>query len=188
MTRTAHPTGSGAVHPGARDAARLDAMVSDKAAAEVAAAEALAPGGVAGDGPTPADVLLLKGSPSEADLAAGKAMAGVDGEASAKALAAMGWEGAAYRACTRPDGTWDAPRVARLRLLVEAIDPDLVLALDTDAARDLAEALGTPPLGFGRPMHVGGRSLLAVDGFEASLSDQRRKRRVWSQMKKAARP
>ena len=38
-------------------------------------------------------------------------------------------------------------------------------------------------LSFGVPAHVRGRVLLAVDGLEASLADEARKKRVWEQFR-----
>jgi hypothetical protein len=49
------------------------------------------------------------------------------------------------------------------------------------------EAFGCAPLHPGRPQRVLGRRVVAVDGFEAALTDGRTKRRAWEQLK-AARP
>jgi len=170
------------------NAGRMADLVAAKAAAELAAAEELVHGDVPGRGDVPADVLLLKGVPGADDTAAGGAMAGADGEAADKALVALHREGSVYRSLTRPDGSWDSSHARRLRLLIESVDPDLIIALDSCAATDCAGVLDIAALAPGAPVRAGGRYVLAVDGLEASLGDPARKRRVWNQLKKAARP
>ncbi len=157
----------------------LSDAVSRKTAAELATA--LPDMRVAAYGSAPAEVLLLKGEAGAADLPAGRVLAGEDAEAARKALSALGWDAPVFAVCTRqPDGPLSPDSI---RLMVEAVDPDLVVALDDGAAVDLAQALGLAGLGFGNPVRVAGRVILAVDGLEASLSDEQRKRRVWSQLK-----
>ncbi|MBN2405620.1 MAG: hypothetical protein JXE06_08570 [Coriobacteriia bacterium] len=136
---------------------------------------------VAAYGSAPAEVVLLKGEAGAADLSAGRVLAGEDAEAAHKALSALGWDASVFAICSRqPDGALSPDSI---KLMVEAVDPDLVVALDDVAAVDLAEAFGLNGLGFGKPERVAGRVILAVDGLEASLSDEKRKRRVWSQLK-----
>ena len=157
----------------------LAEKIARKAAAEIAAAW---PGSVvAPSGCAPADVLLVKGEASEGDLATGLALGGQDGEAARKALSALGWSAEPFAVCTRPgDMTLAA---ASLVSLIEAVDPDLIVAVDRIASIDVATALGIEQLEFGTVLRVAGRSVLAIDGLEASLSDEDRKRRVWSQLK-----
>jgi hypothetical protein len=64
----------------------------------------------------------------------------------------------------------------------------VVVALDVEAAEDLVRAFGVDELRPGAPRHVLGRRLVAVDAFEASLSSEQRKRRVWKQLGHAAPP
>ena len=85
--------------------------------------------------------------------------------------------------CTRVAGTTDDTRSQRIRMLVEAVDPSVVIALDMVAAVDLAAALEIDPLCAGVPRAWGGRTVLAVEGLEASLVDDDLKRRVWRQLK-----
>jgi hypothetical protein len=171
------------------DARALQALYDAKALAEERGADALLPGAVRSDGDLQARVLLLKGEPSAADVSAGRALAGPDRDAAVAALTALGIDTASVLAvCSRPgaggaaDGA--APRLARY---LEAADPALAVALDAAAAADLAAAAGLPALPFGEPVSVQGRTLLAVDGLEASLADEGRKRAVWAQFKALAR-
>ena len=172
----------------AGDAARIDGMYRAKARAEIADAESLVPGDaiVRGHGDELADVLLLKGEPGPADIEAGRALAGRDGEAAESALEALGVEGARYAACSRVGAVGEAERARRVRLLVEAIDPRLIVALDPVAAADLAAAFGVDVPAAGEVVRILGRRVLALDGLEASLGDERLKRRVWKQLKALA--
>ena len=161
-----------------------------KARAELARADALLPSSeaVAGCGDLFATVLLVKGEPGPEDERAGTAMAGPDGEAAAKALGALGLDSeSVFCACSRPVEGGDPDAVVdRLAWIVEAVDPDVAIALDADAADDLARAVGIAELRFGEPLRRHGRAVLAVDGLEASLGDEARKARVWEQLKPAA--
>ena len=160
-----------------------------RAKAELAAADALAPGSdvVAHSGALFAAVALVKGLPGPAEASGGAALSGADGEAAHKALAALGWaEDAIFAALSRPEpGLPAEQRADRLRMQLEAVDPALVIALDAEAAADLAEAFGVARPAFGAEQRVLGRRIVAVDGFEASLVDTARKKRVWTQLQAA---
>jgi len=170
----------------------LRAQHEARVKAELAAADKLLPGSdaVLSTGARFAAVVVVKGLPGPAEASGKPAMSGADGEAVRKALGALGWDtDSLFYVLSRPGLSTDAPRrAARLRLQIEAVDPELVLAVDSDAAADVAEAVGTERLGFGAVQRVGGRRILACDGLEASLSDAARKRRVWSQLKAATTP
>jgi len=163
------------------------ALFLARARAELAAADSSAPGSdaVAWSGALLASVAAIKGLAGPAEASGGVAFSGADGEALVKALTALGYHGdEIFFTVSRPEPGLDREALAdRLRLQVETVDPGLVLALDADASVDLAEAFGIEPLAFGVPVRVLGRRLLAVDGFEASLGDSARKRRVWEQLK-----
>ncbi len=135
-----------------------------------------------------AAVMLVKGLPGPAETAGDAAVTGRDGDAAGKALQALGFDPeSTFRTLARADrANPDELVYARLRLQVEAVDPDVVVALDSVAAADVAGALGIARLETGVPMDDAGRILLAVDGLEASLDDEKRKRRVWSQFRKLA--
>ncbi len=166
------------------EAARIDALYRAKARAEVAAAEALIAGAgvVRGQGDLLADVLLVKGDPGPGDTAKKRALAGDDGVAIGRALDALGVSSARFALCTRV-GRRDAERIERVRMMTEAIDPRTVVLLDAHAAEDFAAAFGCPKPVPGELTRVLGREIVAVDGFEASLADEGRKRRVWRQLK-----
>lgn len=171
-----------------REASRLDALYRAKARAEIDAAEALAHTSqpVRCQGDELADVLLVKGEPGAADLAEGIALAGEDGVAAGKALDAIGAPAQRFALCTRLPEVADDVRLERLALIVETVDPRIVIALDPLAARDIADACEIEPLVPGVLSSWRGRSILAVDGLEASLSDETLKRRVWTQLKTLA--
>jgi hypothetical protein len=177
--------------PGVAPEAHLRESYEAKASAELAAADALVPGAsaVAGHGSLFARVVLLKGDPGEEDLEAGRALAGPDGEAADKALVALGLDPAsAWRMCTRvADGVADPEaRARRVGLAVEAVDPDLVIALDAQAGQDLARAFGVAGLEPGQPVRARGRTLGAVSGLAVSLGDESAKALVWAEMRGVA--
>lgn len=162
---------------------------SAKVVAEVAAADALAPGSdaVPSRGNPLARVLVFKGLPGPAEASGGAAVSGGDGQAAVKALVALGYaEDDAFFALTRPvPSVAPERRIARVRAIVEAVDPLVTVALDAEAASDLSEVLGeqlTPKA----PRQVAGRRYVAVDGLEASLTNTARKRAVWQQFQAAA--
>jgi hypothetical protein len=167
----------------------IAASLLAKARAELDAADALLPdpGTVARRGGPDAAVLLIKGTPDAADAAAGHALAGADGQAAIKALASMGLGDAERLAMlSRPAGAVEQPE--RLARYIAASDPRWVVALDGEAAEDLAVALGVRRLAFGRPLDRDGRRFLAVDGLAACLDDAARKRLVWAQLRTLAGP
>jgi hypothetical protein len=182
--------------PGVAPEAHVRESYEAKASAELAAADALVPGSsaIAGDGSLFASVVLLKGEPGEEDRAAGRALAGPDGEAADKVLAALRLDPArAWRMCTRVAGAGGAgsaadaeARARRVELAVEAVDPDLAIALDPEAAEDLARAYRLPRLAPGKPVQARGRTLGAVSGLAASLGDERAKARVWAELQAVA--
>jgi hypothetical protein len=165
------------------------ALFEARAHAELAAADALAPGSdaVPPSGSLFAAVAVVKGLPGPAEATGGAALSGADGEAARKALVALGWEaGAIFATLSRSEpGLAPERRADRLRLQIEAVDPALVLALDAEAAGDIAEAFGIAQPAFGAEARVLGRRIVAVDGLEASLADPARKKRVWTQLQAA---
>lgn len=173
-----------------RSADRLRQAYVDKVRSELEEADRLMSTEVlpASSGDLFAAVMLVKGLPGPAELAGGASITGRDGEAAEKALEALGFDpGSTFRTVTRRDLSNPDEHVhLRLRLQVEAVDPDVIIALDPVAATDVAGALGIARLEIGVPVVDGGRVVLAVDGLEASLGDERRKRRVWLQLKKLA--
>lgn len=171
----------------AGEIAALRALYGAASSAEEDAADALLPGlPVKRRGEPAARVLLLKGEPGAADVAAGSALDGPDGDAARSALEALGvpLDGGVLAIVTRPAaGTSAAIASERVARYLEAADPQVALALDDTARDDLAAAAGLRSLPFGELRRVRGRMLLAVDGLEASLVDDERKKRVWAQLK-----
>ncbi len=169
---------------------RLTRIFEAKARAEIRLADAMAAGSatVAGAGDPTGEVLVVKGEPGPADMTSRRALAGADGDALRLALEALGFEGdAVWSMCSRPrPGVAPADRARRLEATVEAVDPRLVVALDAEAAQDLASAFGARALRPGVPAVERGRVFGAVGGLEASLGDDRAKARVWAQMKALA--
>ena len=158
-----------------------------KAAAEIDWAEHLLPDAdiVASSGSRFAHTMLVKGRKGPAEEGGGAALSGEDGMAARKALQALDMDPEdVFAVISRPTVDADPDLVAqRLRGLVEAVDPMTVIALDGQAAADCAAAFASQDLDFGVPVTVSGRRLLAVDGLEASLGDQTRKRKVWKQFR-----
>lgn len=178
--------------PSAPHEERIARLYGAKSAEELRIAASIAPQpAVAADrGPLDARVVLVKGLAGPAEASGLPALSGPDGQAAASALEALGFDpDSLYAVVSRADADApsDAPETlalrARLRATIEAVDPYAVVALDGWAAEDLAAAFGVPVLGFGVVTRVAGRSFLAVDGLEASLTDESRKRDVWRQLK-----
>lgn len=162
------------------------AAYAAKTRAELDEADALLrlPAGTAWSGSLSPAVALIKGEPGPAELGGGPALSGPDGEAAEKALDALGVTGARWCTLSRPAPEIEsAAAVERLRLQLIAVDPAAVVALDPVAALDVAAALGVPVPEAGVPTAALGMTLLLVDGLEASLGDEKRKREVWGQFK-----
>ncbi|MDP2181774.1 MAG: hypothetical protein Q8K99_04300 [Actinomycetota bacterium] len=170
----------------------IRALYEAKVAAELALADSRAPGSdvIAWSGDVLASVMLVKGLPGPAEATGGAALSGADGAAADKALEALGHGSArVFRMLSRPESGIDfAARAQRLRGALEAVDPGLAIALDAEAAEDLAAVLGLARSRFGTAEHVMGRTFVAVDGLEASLADGVRKKRVWKQFQAATAP
>ncbi|MHB1135416.1 MAG: uracil-DNA glycosylase family protein [Coriobacteriia bacterium] len=172
-------------HDISAESLRLDGVFREKARAEIAAAEQAGGGApaVRVHGDELAEVLLIKGEPGPDDIEGGYALAGADGEAADKALDALGLPATRFAFCTRASGVGPDERAARIRMLVEAVDPSVVIALDPLAAQDLTLAVGIDPPVAGTIVTWRGRTIAAIDGLEASLTDDSLKRRVWRQLK-----
>jgi len=171
---------------------KLRALHEARVRAELGVADALAPGSdrVAPRGALLAEVAVVKGLAGPAEASGGSAMSGADGEALTKALGALGYEPqSVFFTLSRPEPGIDREQASdRLRLQLESVDPRVIIALDAEAAADIAEAFGcTVPVVGGTPLRILGRRIIAVGGFEAALADPKAKQRVWSEIK-AAKP
>lgn len=173
-------------------AAALRSLHEARVSAELAAADARLPGSDAtpSTGARFATIAVVKGLPGPAEASGKPAMSGADGEAARKALGALGWDAdSVFFILSRPGVDSDPDsRAARLRLQIEAVDPETVLAVDAEAAADVMAALGCERFGFGEVVRAAGRRVIACDGLEASLGDPGRKKRVWTQLKLATPP
>ncbi len=169
------------------DDAGMRSAYEAKADAELAVADRLVPGAdrVSSAGSSEARVMLVKGLPGPAEESGGPALSGADGAAIAKALEALGFDpNDTFSTLSRAEPGSDEQRVvARLQMQIEAVDPVHIVALDETAASDVAAACSIRALKPGRPVRAGGRNVLAVAGFEASLSSPEDKKRVWAQLK-----
>jgi hypothetical protein len=164
------------------------ALYEAKALAELGDADALA--GVTGggwSGDPLGDVALVVGAPAGGEGAASGPLSRELEEAVGKALVALGLEAeSAFVIASRPVGARADGLVARLRLALEAVDAPLALALDAQAADDLAASFGLACLQAGMPVRASGRVLGYTGDFEDSLGDERAKGRVWAAMKEVA--
>jgi hypothetical protein len=168
---------------------KIRALHEARAKAELVAADALAPGSdtVAARGALLADVAVVKGLAGPAEASGGAAFDGADGAAIASSLEALGYDPTrAFFTLSRPvPDIAPERRASRLRAQVEAVDPQLVIAVDAEAAEDVALAFDVAKPRFGEVVTVLGRRFVACDGLEASLADPARKKRVWSQLRVA---
>ncbi len=167
----------------------LRALYDASARAQLEAADRLCPGSDAVEprGALVAGVALVKGLPGPAEAGGGAALSGEDGTAAFAAMEALGWSpDEIFCVLSRPEPGADAGCCARrIRAAIEAVDPRVVVALDEVAAHDVARGFGLDTLKPGAEVEAAGRRLVAVDGFEASLGEEARKRAVWAQMQSA---
>ncbi len=178
-----------AVTAGTDTSPSLRRLHEARATAELTAADRLAPGSdaVAWRGQLIAEVAVVKGLPGPAEASGGAAVSGADGDAVCKALEALGHDpSAAFFTLSRPEPGLDpAPRARRLRAQLEAVDARVVVALDSEAAEDVAACFSVAALVPGQASRVLGRRLIAAGGLEASLADESAKRAVWRNLKAA---
>ena len=149
-------------------------------------------------------VVLVKGELNDAERSGEPLLSGADGTALRAALGAIGWEPQDLCVLAAVAGPGDEAVAGGLtaaeplpvdlfRVALEALDPEAVILLD-DAAADLlretyADALAiiedfdTAMLKPGLIAPVLGRRVLALDGFEAALSQPAEKQRMWAYLK-----
>jgi hypothetical protein len=173
------------------EAERIRGLHEARVTAELAKAESYAPGcdSCSWRGSLMPTVSVVKGMSGPAEASGGSAVSGADGKAAVKALEALGHDGSqVFFTLSRPvPGVERSALCKRLRAQLEAVDAPLIVALDAEAAEDIAEAYGLASLAFGDEVRVAGRRLVAIDGLEASLADPLRKGRVWAQFSAARR-
>ena len=149
-------------------------------------------------------VVLVKGELNDAERSGDPLLSGADGTALRAALGAIGWEPQDLCVLAAVAGPGDEVVAGGLtegeplpvdlfREALEALDPEAIILLD-DAAADLlretyADALAiiedfdTAMLKPGLIAPVLGRRVLALDGFEAALSQPAEKQRMWAYLK-----
>lgn len=165
--------------------------------------ESLAKRGVVAQGNAFSSIVLVKGELNADERAGGSLLAGADGTALRAALERLGYApedfcGLAAVVGEAEPGFAAAPQFELLpaevfREAVEALDPEAVVLLDDVAAHAMREAyadalaviedFNAAMLQPGLVVSVLGRRVLALDGFEASLSDPRAKQRMWAYLK-----
>lgn len=149
-------------------------------------------------------VVLVKGELNDAERSGEPLLSGADGTALRAALGAIGWEPQDLCVLAAVAGSGDAAvadgltageplPVDLFREALEALDPEAVILLDDAAAGLLretyADALAiiedfdTAMLKPGLIAPVLGRRVLALDGFEAALSQPAEKQRMWAYLK-----
>ena len=142
-------------------------------------------------------IVLVKGDLDEAERSGGELAAGA---ALRKALGAIGYAPEDFCVLASVAGVGDgAVAVGEtlpcelFREALEALDPEAVLLLDNNAADAMRETYAdmlvaiddfdTAMLKPGLVAHVQGRRVLALDGFEAALTDKAAKQRMWAYIK-----
>lgn len=153
---------------------------------------------IAGNACSP--IVLVKGDLDEAERSGGELAAGADGAALRKALGAIGYAPEDFCVLASVAGAGDgtvavghALPCELFREALEALDPEAVLLLDNSAADMMRETYAdmlvaiedfdTAMLKPGLVAHVQGRRVLALDGFEAALTDKAAKQRMWAYIK-----
>lgn len=149
-------------------------------------------------------VVLIKGELNADELAGESLLSGADGTALRAALSAIGWEPQDFCALATVFGTGepgivdgpvsgDAVPAELFREALEALDPEAIVLLDDAAADAMREAYAdalaiiedfdTAMLKPGLVAPVLGRRVLALNGFEAALTESRQKQRMWAYLK-----
>ncbi len=157
----------------------------------------LADRGVRISGNACSPIVLVKGDLDEAECSGGELAAGADGAALRKALGAIGYAPEDFcvlaSVAGAGDGAGEALTCDLFREALETLDPEAVLLLDNSAADVMRETYAdmlvaiddfdTAMLKPGLVAHVQGRRVLALDGFEAALTDKAAKQRMWAYIK-----
>ena len=148
---------------------------------------------IAGNACSP--IVLVKGDLDDAERAGGELAAGPDGAALRKALGAIGYAPEDFCVLASVAGAGDEAVATGeglpcelFREALEALDPEAVLLLDNmrETYADMLVAIDdfdTAMLKPGLVAHVQGRRVLALDGFEAALTDKAAKQRMWAYIK-----
>ncbi|MDR2714785.1 MAG: hypothetical protein LBB42_04615 [Coriobacteriales bacterium] len=140
-------------------------------------------------------LLVVKGQCGAAENAGGTPFSGNDGAALNRAFEQLGWDEKAWCGLLLESSKVGSPKAdsltgEQLNLLIEYIDPVVIIALDEVARQTLLQSmLGAKNLNTWFPRktrEVQGRLLVSVDGFEAALGSDTHKQLVWHQLKQAS--
>ena len=135
-------------------------------------------------------VVLLKGALSPLEASTGAILSGADGTALTAALDKLGYptgERAGVSTCVRPAGdeAWAPADPRDLAWVLEALDPELVIATDDAAATAVAAAWGLAQAPApGEVAWVRCRRLIALGGFADALGDMQAKQVMWARLKR----
>lgn len=169
MENASGTTGIGALHSAAfqADVSRVDPCMKL--------------GTTVGTVDSPRRILVLKARSGIAEKSGAPAFSGEDGEATGKALGALGYREDEIAwlylgECGSIDG-------ASLRMAVETVDPESILALDDESLAALCDSLGAGEPVAGVLSWVQGRRIVGVGGFEEMLASPRDKQLAWTRMK-----
>ena len=127
---------------------------------------------IAGNACSP--IVLVKGDLDDAERAGGELAAGADGAALRKALGAIGYAPEDFCVLASVAGAGDGAVAAGEADVMRETYADMLVAID-----DFDTAMLKP----GLVAHVQGRRVLALDGFEAALTDKAAKQRMWAYIK-----
>lgn len=135
-------------------------------------------------------VLLFKGEP---EATSDGLLTGQDGVALRSALGALGYAPEDWAGLSALNTQGEPLSTETLRLALTTIDPATIIALDEPAAAALREVYAQELVEFedlaqatlqpGYVVNVLGVRILALGGFEASLSDKRAKQQMWAYLK-----
>ena len=142
---------------------------------------------IAGNACSP--IVLVKGDLDEAERSGGELAAGPDGAALRKALGAIGYAPEDFCVLASVagvgDGTVAVGETLPCELFREVLDNNAADAMRETYADMLVaiDDFDTAMLKPGLVAHVQGRRVLALDGFEAALTDKAAKQRMWAYIK-----
>lgn len=138
-------------------------------------------------------VLLLKGSPSDAEATGDVLLGGEDGKALRAALQALGYAPQDWAGLATWDGQGDLLGADLLREAVCALDPATLIICDEEAANAVREAYAADlaslesfeeaMLAEGVVAQVAGMRVLNLGGFAAALADKAQKQVMWRRLK-----
>ena len=139
-----------------------------------------------------AQIIVIKGDSDKGHSPEHAAFFGKDGEALEAAFFALGFEKNCWCGISLHAAEKKELSPGEVRLLIETVDPQIILALDTAAMSILVNSYGTEMLPQipkpGVKTRLLGRSLVYVNDFEAGLAsktkeDGEARHRVWKELK-----